>query len=428
MKPISVHDVFVPNGVPTYTYVDRSDLKLERRLRDALEVARMVVSISGPSKSGKSVLIHKVIEEDLLINLTGASIHSAEDIWDQALRWMGEFLTRSTTNTSTNEIKVGGKVGGGAGIPLLAKASAEANISGGHQTQNSTKEDYSIGSMSDVIREIAESEYIIFIDDFHYIPRDAQAEVGKQIKAIVEHGVRICAASIPHRSDDVVRSNPELSGRIIAINIARWSVEDLKIIVQRGFPELNVDLAPSVVDRLAREAFGTPQLMQSLCLNLCLELNVREPLPEHCRVEVTEEQIIQTLERTSYWTDYTSVVQGLHSGPKERGTERKQFNLLDNSKGDVYRSVLVALCQDPPLLSFTYDQLMDRIIAVCGEERPVGSSVNSALAQMEKLSVSLSPQVPILEWDENVLEIVDPYFLFFLRSSRQLETLGRQRL
>jgi hypothetical protein len=95
---------------------------------------------------------------------------------------------------------------------------------------------------------------------------------------------------------------------------------------------------------------------------------------------------------------------------------------------DVYRSVLVSLCQDPPLLSFTYDQLMDRIIAVCGEERPVGSSVNSALAQMEKLSVSLSPQVPILEWDENVLEIVDPYFLFFLRSSRQLETLGRQRL
>src|SRR5262245_55679013 len=106
MKPISVHDVFVPNGVPTYTYVDRSDLKLERRLRDALEVARMVVSISGPSKSGKSVLIHKVIEADLLIKLTGASIHSAEDIWDQALRWMGEPVTRSTTNTSTNEIKI----------------------------------------------------------------------------------------------------------------------------------------------------------------------------------------------------------------------------------------------------------------------------------------------------------------------------------
>lgn len=421
MNSISVHDLFVPNGVPTYTYVDRADLKLEQRLRDALEVGRMVASISGPSKAGKSVLIHKVIDPDLLINLTGASVHSAEDIWDQALRWMGEPVTRSTTNTSTNEMKVGGKAGGGAGIPLVAKASIEASISGGHQTQNSTKEEYNVGSMNDVIREIAESEYIIFIDDFHYIPRNAQAEVGKQIKAIVEHGVKICVASIPHRSDDVVRSNPELSGRIIAINIDRWSVEDLKIIAQRGFSELNIDLAPNVVDRLAREAFGTPQLMQSLCLNLCLELDIREPLPEHRRVEVTEQNITKTLERTSFLTDYTSVVQGLHSGPKERGTERKQFNLIDNSKGDVYRSVMMALCQDPPLLSFTYDSLMARITAVCGEDRPVGSSVNSALAQMEKLSVSLSPQVPILEWDENVLEIVDPYFLFFLRSSRQFE-------
>src|ERR1700730_17245615 len=252
----------------------------------------MFVSISGPSKSGKSVLIHKVIEADLLIKLTGASIHSAEDIWDQALRWMGEPVTRSTTNASTNEIKVGGKVGGGVGIPLVAKANAEANISGGHQTQNSTNEDYSIGSMNDVIKEIAESEYIIFIDDFHYILRDAQAEVGKQIKAIVEQGVRICAASIPHRSDDVVRSNPELSGRIIAITIDRWSIDDLKIIAQRGFPELNVDLARSSVHPLANEAFGAPQLMQSLCLNLCLELNIREPLSEHRRVDATEEMVI----------------------------------------------------------------------------------------------------------------------------------------
>lgn len=427
MKPISVNDVFVPNGVPTYTYVDRSDLKLEQQLKDALGVSRMVVSLSGPSKAGKSVLIHKVIDPDLLISLTGAAIRSPEDVWDQALHWMGEPVTKSTTDTTTNEVRAGGKVGGGVGIPVVAKASAEASIGGAHQTQQSAKEEYKVGGLADVVKEIANSEYIIFIDDFHYILRDAQAEVGRQIKAIVEQGVKICAASIPHRSDDVVRSNPELSGRIIAITIDRWSINDLEIIAKRGFPELNVDLAPSVVTRLANEAFGTPQLMQSLCLNLCLELDIREALTKHRRVDVTEENIIRALERTSHWTDYTSVVQGLHSGPKERGTERKQFNFHDGSRGDVYRAILLALSEEPPLLSFTYDNLMARITDICDDDRPVGSSVNSALTQMERLSGSLSPQVPVLEWDENVLEIADPYFLFFLRSSRQLGSLGRQR-
>jgi hypothetical protein len=56
-------DVFTPNDFPAYTYVQRSGDDLETQLHRALDTPKVVVSISGPSKSGKTVLVEKVVGE-----------------------------------------------------------------------------------------------------------------------------------------------------------------------------------------------------------------------------------------------------------------------------------------------------------------------------------------------------------------------------
>ena len=56
-------DVFTPAGVPTVTYVYRGEQDLETQLRHALKTPGLIISLSGPSKSGKTVLIKKVIPE-----------------------------------------------------------------------------------------------------------------------------------------------------------------------------------------------------------------------------------------------------------------------------------------------------------------------------------------------------------------------------
>ena len=78
---ISVSDIFTPNDTPTVTYVGRQDLKLEERLSQNCKLPKMVVSISGPSKSGKTVLIKKVMDEDLIIPVIGSGIEGPEDLW-----------------------------------------------------------------------------------------------------------------------------------------------------------------------------------------------------------------------------------------------------------------------------------------------------------------------------------------------------------
>ena len=63
---MDVFQIFTPTDTPTVTYVDRSDRHLEAQLRAALKTPKMITSVSGLSKSGKTVLIKKVLGSGLV--------------------------------------------------------------------------------------------------------------------------------------------------------------------------------------------------------------------------------------------------------------------------------------------------------------------------------------------------------------------------
>jgi hypothetical protein len=164
--------------------------------------------------------------------------------------------------------------------------------------------------------------------------------------------------------------------------------------------------------------------MQAICLHFCFENNIPEAQPEQRRVDIDFVTLQSVLERTSTLTDFSSMISALHSGPRQRGVERKVFDFTDGSQGDVYRCVLLAMKADPPRLSFPYDEILRRARAVSKNESPTGSSVAQALMQMEKLAGTVQ-EAPVIEWDEDVLDIVEPYFLFFLRCSPYLQKLAQ---
>ena len=98
--PLRVANVFTPNDFPVHTYVERGGAELERRLQRALDTPKAVVSVSGPSKSGKTVLIERVVSRDNLIVVSGAEIKSPDDLWNRILDWMG---TPSSTSDQSAE-------------------------------------------------------------------------------------------------------------------------------------------------------------------------------------------------------------------------------------------------------------------------------------------------------------------------------------
>lgn len=385
----------------------------------------MIISLSGPSKSGKSVLVKQVVGPENLIGVSGASIDTVDDLWANVLSWM-ELPTEHTEMVSTKgTLEAGMSAGGEVGIPIVAKGKLDGFGKLIGERSSETARTFRQSGVVQVIKQIGGSDFVVFIDDFHYIPEGEQHAIGQQIKEASEKGVRMYTASVPHRADDVVRSNKELRGRVRAIDTDYWSDEELAQIGYLGFRALNVDLAPATLALLAAEAFGSPQLMQALCLNLCFEKRIVEALPEHRRVDLGRVELNNLLEQTSAMTDFSAVLRAMHSGPRQRGTERKIFEFVDGSQGDVYRCVLLAMKADPARLSLRYDELLQRTKEVTKADSPAGSSIILALQQMEYLARTIQEGL-VIEWDDDVLDIVEPYFLFFLRNSPYVDRLGKE--
>src|SRR5512140_698422 len=166
-------EVFTPTSFPTYTYVQRDELHHERLLREWLRSSTQIASISGPSKAGKTVLVHRVVGEGNLITVSGASVRSPDQLWERVLDWWGEphammtstVETRTETDARERVANVG--VSGTGASHKSGHVDAEAAAETLQATVNRR-------GLPQVVAELANTPYTLLLDDFHYIPAAIQ--------------------------------------------------------------------------------------------------------------------------------------------------------------------------------------------------------------------------------------------------------------
>src|SRR6266550_6293280 len=207
-------DVFTPGAFPQYTYVERAEDGLEMSLADALSTQGQIVSLSGPSKSGKTVLVERVVGKDLLISISGASIRSPDDVWTRVFEWMGTPNSTSATESVSANGGLDVTAKGSVGIPFVAKGEVATTGRIGATLQSTVQTVRERRGLPQIVTEIANSDFVLLLDDFPYMPRDVQIEVAKALKEAVRLNVKIVTAVVTHRGDDVLRANPELRGRV----------------------------------------------------------------------------------------------------------------------------------------------------------------------------------------------------------------------
>lgn len=410
-------DVFTPGRFPTVTYVEDHLVEKKKQLEDTLDAGSMLISISGPSKSGKTVFVEQAIGKDNLIQITGAGVKSATDLWLRVFDIIGTPISKGTSSRTAvgGSVSAKGSVEGGV---VVAKGKAELSGTGTYTSETGETEASAIDHLQLLIKELRGTDYVVFIDDFHYVPRDVQGGVAQQIKEAIRNSVKFICASVPYHSDDVIRGNPDLRGRVHSIDFEYWKLDVLEKIAYKGFKELNVSYRVPMIKKLAAEAAGSPQLMQYLCLNACYELNIRDR-PLETADFIDDTNLLQKIcRRTALSADYGSVVDKMKEGPKTRGADRKMYVSREGWQGDVYKLLVKALSLHPPQLTFRYQSLIDRIALACSGEGPSGSSVTSACYHAAAI-VNDAVGEKIVEWDSenDVFDIRDPYFLFYLRWS-----------
>lgn len=420
-KGLTAHDVFTPSSFPEHTYVARGDADLEEKLRFALKTKGQIVSLSGPSKSGKTVLVEKVVGKDKLVPVVGAGILAPEQVWTRVLDWI-DAPTDATSQKSW-QLSTGASVGAKAETDVIvASGAASGDLSTRFTRRSTGTERKKRRGLEQVIEELGGKDFVVLVDDFHYMPREVRIEVAKQLKEAARRDVKIVIAAVPHRADDVIRANPELQGRVTVIDVGYWRRRDLALIAKSGFDALNVDIEADTADRLAHQAAGSPQLMQALCLYACFVLGTIDRMPKRIAERLGPEDHVKACRLTSTIADFRSLVDALEAGPRARAGDRKAYAFTDGTSGDVYRAILKAIAQEPLVLAFDYEEVLRRVRQLCAGEPPAGSSVTGACAHMARLAAEQMPTARVLTWDERdqILEIPDPYLSFYLRWSDRL--------
>ncbi|MEV8085368.1 ATP-binding protein [Pseudarthrobacter oxydans] len=405
-----VAEVFIPGGQPDLTYVTRQDENLDRTMKNYFHGPKTsILSISGPTKSGKTVLIRRHFPD--AIRLSGGMIDSSRSFWAAVADSFELFTDHqlSVETASSDKYAAGGKVSGGF---------AEANL-GGETGRETTK---MLGRSKQRSNELVAREALlehkrtVVIDDFHYIPATVQVELIRSIKDLVFDGVPFVIAAVPHRAYDVVRVEKEMTGRVQQVTVGLWSDVDLLNIPKQGFRALNlVDENDEISHKLAAESFASPQLMQQFCLNICLDSEIYEasPSPLH----------LSTPDWSAFFKEGTShssktAFDQLLIGPRQR-TDRKQRQLNNGRSSDIYGVVLSAIEKTGPKTQLTYEDLRTGIRQVLAseEKQPERHEVIRILDEMTKIARDRIEGEPVLEYDGpmSTLYIADPFFAFYLR-------------
>ena len=197
--------IFVPAGMPTVTYQPRESVVLERKVMTAIEDGHKIISLSGPTKSGKTVLLRKVLTNPIWME--GGAIGDIDSFWST----LSAALRAPTQLTISDESSAGGSdtrsVGGTLGV-LNTGVTGGRQSSSDHGSSHGVEKTLTRSNKDACLGILSTEERPLVIDDFHYIDAEVQIEIVRSLKAPVFNGLRAIFISVPHRSFDPVGSAP----------------------------------------------------------------------------------------------------------------------------------------------------------------------------------------------------------------------------
>ena len=390
---LKAENIFKPGAFPEYTYVSRNYentvISYELSLKQALRTAGCLTSIIGPSKMGKTILCEQVIGLDNIVEVSGADFNENTDFW----------------------AIIAAKVG----LPYMGEITTERASTEGKSEERDSKSEKYILSKDKIIRYYIENNKILVIDDFHYASTEMQMKMAQQLKDAIRRELKVVVVSLPHRADDAIRQNADLSGRLSLINIETWKEEDLKKIAIKGFDKLEIKITDNIAEKLAVECLTSPQLMQYICLSICTLLE------DEKKQEVNDEILEKAYRFTTINFNYADVVSVLIKGPNPRGQQRKLYRTVDGKELDLYGIIVESLAKNPPMTELDFESFYNRIFNVIEENDRLKlekQTVRNHLNHLQELLEGKEEIYRAIEWKDGKVYVLDPLFLFYLRWGR----------
>lgn len=181
---VKATDVFTPGTLPTYTYYERPELNLEQSLLDAVDTPGMIAAVSGPSKSGKTVLCESVIGIKSMLLVTGGGIDTEATFWQRIRSRLKIPVSSSTSSGNDKSREIEAKAKGGLGFIVKGEAGLGGKI-GRAEHQQATFEFEGLNGV-ELLERVRAAGKTLVVDDFHYIDRRYKSALLNSSRKLLE--------------------------------------------------------------------------------------------------------------------------------------------------------------------------------------------------------------------------------------------------
>lgn len=416
---VRLSEVFgVSRDVPK-NYVERS--AVDTALLDALTEKKHIV-IHGSSKQGKTNLWKNTLNPADYVRITCLNTWGLENIHEALLKAVGYRIERSTTQTHSGGASVHATLTGQLKVPLIGKAEAEGGMEGRFDTERARETaplDLDLSDVNDVIEALSKAgapPYLI-LDDFHYLPPDAQENFAIALKSFHEASdYTFLVVGVWLEENRLLQFNGDLGGRSVSINADRWSVDELTRVISEGERLLNVEFESGFRKELVESVNESVWVVQEACSQACKAAGVLESARLTVRVEgVARDLITQVVNQDS---------------ARYRGVLSRFVEGFQQTRLEMYRWIAFSALQLTPdeLRSGIPLSQISAVINANHPERPVNAgNITQALKSTASLQVGKLKIKPIVfDYDETDrrLNVVDRGFLLWFEHQNRAELLA----
>ena len=202
--------------------------------------------------------------------------------------------------------------------------------------------------------------------------------------------------------------NGDLSGRVSNINVDEWSSDDLKSLIESGFPLLNIQFPDHVIDTILNASNENVGLVQELCYKICERHNIWKTQGINCKIGTISE-----------------VIEAVRSITNDMAARYKTFMRkfcegLSVTEFEMYKWVMFGIIVSDSVElrnGIASNILFNKIRNHHPKKDQLQlTHLNQALERIYKVQTKHKLQPYILDFSNDELFVVDANFLIFLES------------
>jgi hypothetical protein len=135
---------------------------------------------------GKTVFVQKTFGKDNVIHVTGPGVQETSTLWNRAFSQVGTPIRQTSSEDSTFQGQIDSRVG--AGIQFGTKVEGTVGGLASYSIKSGTVHAEPFDHLQQAIKDFANTDFVLFIDDFHYIPKNVQAVLAEQLTSTIGKG------------------------------------------------------------------------------------------------------------------------------------------------------------------------------------------------------------------------------------------------